>query len=234
MSNCAICHVLQRSDWSVMDPAELDRIGRIRRRREYRAGKVIFEAGQENCGIYCVSVGTVGIRRMDENGNSALLSLAYPGDTLGYRSFLCAGEHRTSAEALGPATVCLIDGGVLRELFAGNPALARQFLHRASRELEHAHDSLFHHATLSNRARLARLLVQLMKRHGRSGPDGSQIIELPVSRRDLASMVGARHETVSRIMTRLAEDGIAEFSGRRVHIPKVENLLAEVYSNAAA
>ncbi len=217
-----------------MAPAELDRIGAIRKRREYGAGEVIFEAGDDNRGIYCVSVGTVGVRRMDENGNSVLLSLAYPGDTLGYRSFLGGSAHRTSAEALGPAAVCMIDGAILRELFADNPALAAQFLRRAARELEDAHDSLFHNATLSNRARLAQLLVHMMKRHGRDEPDGSRVIELPVSRRDLASMVGARHETVSRIMSRLEEDGIAKFSGRQVRVPRVENLLREVRSSASA
>lgn len=234
MTACTVCHVIHRSDWAVMNRPELERIDGIRKRREYRAGQVIFAAGESNRGVYCVSVGTVGIRRIDNNGNSVLLSLAYPGDTLGYRSFLVDGEHRTSAEALGPAAVCRVDGAVLRSLFDANPSLGAQFLRRVSRELESAHDTLLHNATLSNRARLAQVLLNLMQRHGREAPDGSQIIELPVSRRDLASMVGTRHETVSRIMSRLEQDGVARFSGRKVEVPRVENLLREIRSCASA
>jgi DNA-binding Lrp family transcriptional regulator len=45
-------------------------------------------------------------------------------------------------------------------------------------------------------------------------------MELPLSRRDLASMIGTRHETLSRIISRLEEDGVARFSGRTVHVRK--------------
>ena len=60
------------------------------------------------------------------------------------------------------------------------------------------------------------------------------MIELPVSRRDLASMIGTRHETISRIIGRLETDGIAYFSGRQVTIPNVETLRAEADRFAVA
>jgi CRP/FNR family transcriptional regulator len=41
-------------------------------------------------------------------------------------------------------------------------------------------------------------------------------------------MVGARHETISRIIGRLETDGIAHFSGRQVTIPSMEALAAEI------
>ncbi len=66
-------------------------------------------------------------------------------------------------------------------------------------------------------------------RHGRRRVDGSQSIDLPVSRRDLASMIGTRHETISRIIGRLETDGMAHFSGRQVIIPSVEALAAEIH-----
>jgi CRP/FNR family transcriptional regulator len=71
------------------------------------------------------------------------------------------------------------------------------------------------------------LLLVLVRRHGRRLENGAQLIELPVSRRDLASMIGTRHETISRIISRLETDGIAYFSGRQVTVPNVETLAAE-------
>ena len=201
---------------------------RGRRRREYGSGEVVFAQGERNEGIYCVSGGTVGVRRLDSNGNSVLLELAYPGDTIGYRSFLTGCEHKTGAEALGPSVVCHIDRATVTALLAANPALGLRFLKRSIGALENAHDMMFRQATLSNRHKLVHLLLVLVGRHGHRHANGTQSIDLPVSRRDLASMVGTRHETISRIIGRLETDGIAHFSGRQVTIPSVEALAAEL------
>ena len=225
---CFVCHVRQRSDWHDLDEAASRLLARGRRRREYRSGEAVFVQGRPNDGVHCVSGGTVGIRRLDGNGNSVLLGLAYPGDIIGYRSFLTGSEHKTSAEALGPSIVCQIDRATIAALLAGNPALGLRFLKRSIGELESAHDMMFRQATLSNRHKFVHLLLVLVQRHGRRLTDGGQSIELPVSRRDLASMVGTRHETISRIIGRLETDGIAHFSGRQVTIPNVEALAAEI------
>jgi len=203
-------------------------------RREYGSGEVIFAQGDANTGVYCVSSGAVAIRRLDAHGNSVLLGLAYPGDTIGYRSFLAGSAHRTSAEALGPSYVCHIARDTVAALLEAAPSVGLHFLKRSIGELEHAHDKLFRQATLSNRDQLVHLLLILVTRHGRRLESGAQVIELPVSRRDLASMIGTRHETISRIIGRLEIDGIAYFSGRQVTIPNVETLRTEANRFAIA
>ncbi len=225
---CCVCHVRRRSDWHDLDEGASSLLARGRSRRNYDSGEVVFAQGEPNDGVHCVSGGTVGIRRLDANGNSVLLGLAYPGDTIGYRSFLAGSEHKTSAEALGPSVVCHIDHATIAALLATNPAFGLHFLKRSIFELEHAHDTMFRQATLSNRHQLVHLLLVLVGRHGRRHANGSQSIDLPVSRRDLASMIGTRHETISRIIGRLETDGMAYFSGRQVTIPSVEALAAEI------
>ncbi len=225
---CAVCHVGQRSDWRDLDDTALDMIERCRRRREYGAGEVVFAQGEPNNGVYCVSGGTIGIRKLNSYGNSVLLELAYPGDTIGYRSLLTGKEHRTSAESLGPSVVCHFDRATMLAVLESHPALGQRFLRRSIGELEQAHDVIFRQATLSNRHKLVHLLLVLVERHGRRHADGSRSVDLPVSRRDLASMVGTRHETISRIIGRLESDGVARFSGRLVTIPSLDALTAEI------
>jgi CRP-like cAMP-binding protein len=226
---CSVCHVGRRSDWHGLDEAARGLLARGVSRREYGPGEVIFAQGDPNAGVHCLFSGAVAIRRLDAQGRSVLLSLAYPGDTIGYRSFLAGGEHKTSAEALGPSVICHIDRNTVAALLEATPTLGLHFLKRSIGELEHAHDQLFRQATLSNRHQLVHLLLVLVRRHGRRLEDGSQLIELPVSRRDLASMIGARHETISRIISRLETDGIAYFSGRQVTVPSVDTLAAETH-----
>jgi CRP-like cAMP-binding protein len=231
---CAVCHVGRRSDWHGLDAVALAILAHGRTRREYGSGEVIFAQGDANTGVHCLSTGTVAIRRLDAQGRSVLLSLAYPGDTIGYHSFLTGGEHKASAEALGPSAVCHIDRTTVAALLEAAPALGLHFLRRSIDELEHAHDRLFRQATLSNRHQLVHLLLVLVRQHGRPLANGAQVVELPVSRRDLASMIGTRHETVSRIISRLETDGIAFFSGRQVTVPNVASLVAETERLALA
>lgn len=231
--SCRLCHIRHISDWKVLRDDELDELSTGVIRREYASGETVYSIGDTNSGVYCISGGSVGVRKLDEQGNSVLLHLAYPGDTLGYRSFLLSGEHKTSAEALGPTVICHMDSRTISAILERNPELGLQFLRRAASEIDQAHTALMNSLTLCNRARFLHLLLFLIKRHGRLVEDGARFIELPLSRRDLASMIGTRHETVSRIIARLEAEGIARFSGRRVMVPRMDALVAELDSHLA-
>ena len=224
VESCLTCPHRQDSSWRVLDDAELARLERGRRVRSCAAGEAVFGQGEDDRAVYCVRSGTIAVRKLDQDGNSVLLSLNYPSDLVGYGSYLTGGEHRTSAEALGPATVCAIDGAAITEAMGHNPKLALELLRRAAAEVEHAQAAIFGAATLSNRDRLVRLLQELLRRHGQACPDGTRRIDLPLSRRDLASMIGVRHETLSRIIGRLEKEGLAQFSGRHVTIPSIQAL----------
>ncbi len=226
--DCVTCIMRKHSDWRVLATDEVDLLARGQTRYSYQSGESIYSMGQVGNGVHCMCAGTVAIRRLDAEGNSVLLHLAYPGDTLGYESVLTGEPHRCSAEALGPAKVCHIDARTVKQLLDANPNLGLQFLRRTAASLDAAQDKLVHHATLSNRAKLAHLLLVLMDRYGRETVDGANTMHLPVSRRDLASMIGARHETVSRIISRLENEGIAFFSGRSVRVPHIDALLEEI------
>ncbi len=225
---CLGCSLRQRNEWCVLSEEETRILSRNLKKRQYRAGETIFSAGEPSHGIYCVVSGAVAIRKGDGEGNAVLLRLAYPGDTLGYRGLLLGENRRYSAEALGPSKLCFVDQTVTRLLLDRNSALGRQFLRRIAADMDEAHDHLVRNATLSNRGKFVYLLLALMNRHGRTASDGSRFMELPLSRRDLASMIGARHETLSRIIGRLEEDGLARFSGRTVHVIQPHSLFREI------
>lgn len=226
-AGCKACAAHGSSPWQRLD-GEFERLlGRARTQHAYASGQAMFHQGDRNAGIYCIATGTVAIRRLDAAGNSVLLKLAYPGDTLGYRSFLRGSEHKTSAEAVGPAIACRIERSTLAAAVAQHPALSSAILARATADIEMAQDMLMQQATMSNRGRLCQLLADLVSQHGNAHTDGSASVHLPVSRRDLASMIGIRHETISRIMTRLEKDGLARFSGRSVSIPCLDALALE-------
>ena len=226
--NCLECRLRRRNEWRVLAEEELKLLAQSRKCRLYRAGEAIFFEGEPSHGIYCITSGTVAIRKIDADGNAVLVQLAYPGDTLGYRGLLLDENRCSSAEALGSSKVCFIDQRIVRTLLDRNPALGLQFLRRVTADLDDAYAKLLQNASFSNRTKFIHLLLVLMNRHGRTATDGSRVMQLPLSRRDMASMIGARHETLSRIIGRLEEDGIARFSGRTVHVTRPHYLLDEI------
>jgi CRP/FNR family transcriptional regulator len=230
---CELCHLGERSVWHGLDSRARNLLAGKLTRREYGSGEVVIAQGEANDGVYCISSGTVAMRRLDGAGNSVLLCFGYPGDVIGYQAFLAGRPHQNSAEALGPTVTCRIGRATLTALLEAIPALGLRFLKRSIGEAEQAYDAIFRQSVLSNRHRLVHLLLAMVRRVGRSDGHDSREFELPVSRRDLASMIGARHETVSRIMSRLESDGVAYFSGRCVSIPSLDRLAAELHAHAA-
>ncbi len=156
------------------------------------------------------------------------MRLAYPGETLGYRSFLAGEDHADSAEVLKTSTVCFVDRGPIKRILEVNPALGLRFLQRAAKELGSADERILHGITLSVRARFAHLLLVLKDRYGMISEDGEFRLELPLSRQDLAAMIGTRPETMSRTIRQMEADGIARFSGRNVIVPTLDGLLDEI------
>jgi CRP-like cAMP-binding protein len=226
--SCLTCPVRQHSAWQVLSEAEIHLLDRRRKAREYLAGDLVFAAGEPSNGLYCMAAGTVAIRKSDAAGNVIPIRLAYHGDIFGYRGLLLDARRRYSAEAVRASRMCFVDRAVVRSLLDRNPALGRKFLQRIASDLEDAHDNLLRHATLSNRGKFVRLLLMLMNHHGSTAHDGSQYMALPLSRRELASMIGTRQETLSRIIGRLEEDGLARFSGRTVQFTRPDALKREI------
>ncbi len=226
---CFDCQYRERSQWSVLGTDEMERLDRAKVCRRFDPGEVVFHEGDLCNSVFCVMDGLVGIRKTDAEGNSVLLArMATAGDTLGYRPFLANEMHRGTAEALKPSTICTIEGKAVRELLSHNPSLGLQFLERAAKDLGEAEEHYFQTVTLSVRARFAHLLLVLNEQYGKTAADGGLSIELPLSRGDLAAMIGARPESMSRTIRKMEDDGIARFAGRTVHVPRIDELINEL------
>ena len=227
-ARCFDCKVRERTEWSVLSCEELEQIEAAKNARAHLPGEVLFHEGDANRGVYCLQSGLVGVRKTDIDGNSILLRLAYPGETLGYRSFLAGEDHADSAEVLKASVVCFIDRAPIRRILEVKPALGLRFLRRAARDLGSADERILQSVTLSVRARFAHLLLVLKDRYGMASEGGEIRLELPLSRQDLAAMIGTRPETMSRTIRQMEADGIARFSGRSVVVPTLDGLLDEL------
>lgn len=190
--------VRAKTEWDALTPDEIDLFNRNVVCRKYKAGRVIFLQGDPCKGLYFVEDGLVAVRKVDEEGKSAIVRLAYQGDTLGYRPLLAKENHRASAEVIKDARICFVDAPTMRRFLISNPKLGIRFLEHTAQILGEAEERLFQVAALSVRTRIIHLLILLGDHYGTTTSDGALFVELPMTRRDLANMIGAQPESVAR------------------------------------
>ena len=220
-----------KTEWDALTPDEIDVFNRNVVCRTYEAESIIFMQGDPCKGLYLVEQGLVAVRKIDELGQSAIVRLAHQGDSLGYRPLLAKENHRATAQVIKDARICFVNASTTRLLLVSNPKLGMKFLENTARAFGDAEERLFQVAALSLRTRIIHLLLLLLDHYGKTASDGTLFLNLPLAWRDLADMIGARPESVSRILRDIKDDGLINLSGSTVRIDKFDSLVDELHYN---
>jgi CRP/FNR family transcriptional regulator len=191
-------------------------------------GQVLFVEGDPCRGIYCIQSGVVALRKAGHGETNSVVALRHSGDTLGYRAFAADSPYRNSAEATTECQLCYVDRSVLKGILEANPAVANHFLCLAASETDQLETLVVTCRSLPVRARLANVLLVLKDRYASADEEGNLRFELPLSRGVLASLIGARPESLSRAINALGQDGVAQFRGREVLVSDLDDLLDEI------
>lgn len=228
---CLDAHHRTKTEWDALTPAEIGMFNRNVVCRTYEAGSIIFMQDDPCKGLYLVERGLVAVRKVDELGQSAIVRLAHQGDSLGYRPLLAKENHRATAQVIKDARICFVNASTTRLLLVSNPRLGMKFLENTAQAFGAAEERLFQVAALSLRTRIIHLLLLLLDHYGKTASDGTLILDLPLTWRDLADMIGARPESVSRILRDIKDDGLINLSGSTVRIDKFDRLVDELHYN---
>lgn len=181
-----------------------------------RQDAALYHEGARTETIYVVRSGSLKCVKTSEDGYQQVLSFADPGDVLAYES-LHRGTHGTSAVALEVTTVFALAVQELDALRRHSAAFDHALQHTISRQLDGAGDVAELMAAVAADARLARFLLWVSARMAAQG-QSSQRLRLRMCRRDIASLLGVAHETVSRSFTNLADEGLVEVLNRDIDI----------------
>ena len=195
----------------------MDRLDRIvKRRRPIARRERLFSAGSELKTLYVAREGSFKTVALSEDGQQQVIGFHLPGELMGLDA-LGSGRHRCDAEALEPAGVCEVPLGDLERVAAQVPGLQHQLLRVIGGSMGRDQD---HMEMLGRRQASERVLLflhGLAERYRALGhPAG--LLELSMSREDIASYLGLVIETVSRSFSRLQDDGVIAVRGRQVRI----------------
>jgi CRP/FNR family transcriptional regulator, nitrogen fixation regulation protein len=168
----------------------------------------VYGEGEPADYAYKVVSGAVRTYKVLNDGRRQIAAFHLPGDMFGLES---GDEHTFSAEAVTDSVVLVIKRSAVTALAARDGDVARQLWAFTARELERVREHMML-LVKSAQERVACFLLEMAKR-----VPGTNEIELPMSRQDIADYLGLTIETVSRTFTQLETNAaIALPSSRRI------------------
>ena len=188
----------------------------IDRGRPLHRGDHVFRAGDAFDAVYAVRSGTVKSYSVTPAGEEQIMGFHMPGEIFGLGG-LSSGQHSSGAIALETAAVCRIPFEEIEPLSRQLPSLQRHLFHLMSREIQEDQQLMLLLSKKTAEERIASLLLSLSSRLRRRGLSGARF-RLPMSRGDMGNYLGLVVETVSRVLTRLQNNGVLKIQGREVEI----------------
>jgi CRP/FNR family transcriptional regulator len=189
--------------------------------RELKAGESLIYAGAAADQVFNIVEGTLMVSRIGNDGRRQVLSFLFRDNFVGLSA---TDTYYFSVEAVTPASVVCLPRQALERHLEQDPLAERAFLNMVFRVLENALDLVYSLGQRTAVERLAVFLLYLRHRHMLTAklPESSaelNLVELPMSRQDMADFLGLKKETVSRTFTQLDKKGL---------ISRPDNLHAEL------
>ena len=195
---------------------DLGQLDRLVRNRPLKTGEHLFNIAERFHSLYVIREGSVKTWVTSEQGELQILGFHLPGEIIGLDA-MSDDRHQCTAEALEPTTICEVPFEHLEHVACKVPGLQRQFMRIISREVFNDHEHLVMMGSRQAMERLSLFLHSLSERRRRLGEDGNRI-QLSMSRADLANYLGLVTETISRLLTRMQDEGVISVQRRDVRI----------------
>jgi CRP/FNR family transcriptional regulator, nitrogen oxide reductase regulator len=194
-------------------PAELSEINRLFHERGFEPGEPVIYEGDPAERFYVVAAGKVKLLRHANTGREILLDLLNPGEFFGSISPLSSEVYAETARAHTSVCTLSIDKDGLRSILSSRPAVALRVLELVTARLQEAQEMVRQLSAYSVEHRIAHTLLKLGDKFGERQQIGL-LLQTPLSREDLAEMVGTTPESASRVLSQFQKNGLIE-SGRQ-------------------
>ncbi len=218
---CEECITEDHPIFKELTPEQLDDINYDKTCSIYKRGTVVFQESHRINGFYCVMSGIIKMYKTGIDGKEQIIRFAKSGDVIGYRSILSNELACTTARVIEDSTVCYIPGEHLFTLINENPGFAMKLMQLTCKELGEANNYITDIAQKTVRERLAEILLLLKDRFDL---DENQVLQISLTREELANIVGTATESVIRLLSEFKQDKLIELQGRKIKLLNVSGL----------
>jgi len=192
---------------------QLEEIKRITVLRRYNKGEAIFFEGDEGDGFYIVARGSVKVFKLSLEGKEHILHILGSGEPFGEVPVFSGRPFPANAQALIESRLLFLPRAAFIDLITTNPSLSLNMFAILSMRLREFTVQIENLSLKEAPERVATYLIHLSDEQGH--PD---FADLHISKKQLASMLGATPETLSRVFAKMSDQGLIEVAGRRIRI----------------
>ena len=194
-----------------LSPQQLALIQPFAQIRQFRAGQPVFALGEPSHEYLFLVAGHIKLLRRYGDGREVILDIRAPGDLICAGAVTAVAPYCCSSVALDKdITIVALPRRDLSRLFDDNPSIGQLFSREAAHHEMRMADRVFEIARGHVEQRVGAALLRLADRIGESQPDGSLLIQLRLSRQDLADLCGTTLESAIRTMVHLGRENIIQ------------------------
>jgi CRP/FNR family cyclic AMP-dependent transcriptional regulator len=180
-------------------------------RRAYPRGAHVIQVGERTESLHIIVSGRVQVVMSDRKGNQVILAILKPGEYFGEMGLLDDLPRSASVVAREACEVLALEKKDFERCLTENFELAMTVARGLVKRLRDADNRIGSLALLDVYGRVAQLLLQESE-----VVDGARIVKNKFSKQDIARMIGASRERVSRVMKDLEERGFIETRGTSI------------------
>ena len=210
--DCATCPVRDRAACSALNDEERDELASIGRHITLARGEALFSSADERSGCATLISGALKISSFGEDGTERILSLVHPA---GFVGEMFAPVPRHDVIAVTDSRVCVFSGEGYGRAIERFPALGRALLRRSAQDLFESRTLIDLMSRRSARQKVAGFLLSVARAASDSPCHAAREFELPLTRGEIAGLLGITIETVSRQFGRFEQAGVVQRQGRR-------------------
>jgi len=199
---------------------QLERVSEISFEKNFKRGESIFFEGDEATGFYMVAEGKVKIFKMSLDGREQILHIFGPGEPFGEVPVFHGQPFPANAVTMAQSSLLFFPRREFVDLVTNTPSLALSMLAMLSFRLRRFASQIESLSLKEVPGRLAAHLVYLAEEQGRT----DQVV-LDIPKGQLASLLGTSPETLSRIFSKMSDEGLIRVNGKTIELLDYDELL---------
>ncbi|MDO8706686.1 MAG: Crp/Fnr family transcriptional regulator [Sulfuricaulis sp.] len=181
--------------------------------KTFPAHTTILREKEKSDSLYIILYGKVKVYVSEKDGNEVILNIQGRGDFFGEMALLDDAPRSASVMTMEPTRLTIMTKAAFRECLAAHPDIAYALIRMLTQRVRALTENVRNLALLDVYGRVARTLLHL------AAPSGDKlIVEQKLTHQEIANMVGASREMVSRILKDLANKGHITVERKRITI----------------
>lgn len=193
---------------------------------DYAPDTTLMRQGEHSTHVLILLDGHVKITTNSYNGKAVLLALRSRGDLVGELAGLDSSPRMATVQTAGPVDARALTSQEFHDFLEHNPASARTITGSVATKLRMATERILDYSSHDVSARLARVLVRLLRDHGVREREGLAL-GIRVSQPELASIISASEAAVSKALTDLRRRDVVATGYRRFTVTDVPALMEQ-------